>query len=175
MSNVRTTKKHTTWNPALNAQWDLTGLDTSHMAFVPALPAGHCWCTHLCSEGCEACSSGRALCWQQSHTGQGCGMSDCKLPEIATIATLQWALSRHRLAFAWPWQVLSAGSLVYVPGGRFHILHSLPTDVDSKTAELVPWCLQATLSNYAILRICKLFYLNHRHEEPFEHFFSHPR
>ena len=39
------------------------------------------------------------------------------------------------------WQVLSAGSLVYVPGGRFHILHSLPTDVDSKTAELVPWCL----------------------------------
>ena len=34
-------------------------------------------------------------------------------------------------------KVLSAGSLVYVPGGRFHILHSLPTDVDSKTAELV--------------------------------------
>ena len=35
-------------------------------------------------------------------------------------------------------EVLNAGSLVYVPGGRFHILHALPTDVDAKTAEMVP-------------------------------------
>lgn len=35
-------------------------------------------------------------------------------------------------------EVLNAGSLVYVPGGRFHILHALPTDVDAKTAQMVP-------------------------------------
>ena len=37
-----------------------------------------------------------------------------------------------------PLEVLNAGSLVYVPGGRFHILHALPADVDAKTAEMVP-------------------------------------
>eukprot|EP00913_Durusdinium_trenchii_P003211 g2969.t1 len=34
-------------------------------------------------------------------------------------------------------KVLSAGSMVYVPGGRFHVLHALPIDVDAKTAGLV--------------------------------------
>ena len=34
--------------------------------------------------------------------------------------------------------MLNTGSLVYVPGGRFHVLHALPTDVDAKTAEMVP-------------------------------------
>ncbi|CAJ1364540.1 unnamed protein product [Effrenium voratum] len=34
-------------------------------------------------------------------------------------------------------KVLTEGSLVYVPGGRFHLLHALPQDVNAKTAELV--------------------------------------
>lgn len=36
-------------------------------------------------------------------------------------------------------------------------------------------CSLVPASNFKQLRICKLFYLNHRHEEPFEHFFCHPR
>ncbi|CAE7407662.1 ALKBH3 [Symbiodinium pilosum] len=34
-------------------------------------------------------------------------------------------------------KVISAGSVVYVPGGRFHSLRSMPMDVDASKAELV--------------------------------------
>ncbi|CAE7948275.1 ALKBH3 [Symbiodinium sp. KB8] len=34
-------------------------------------------------------------------------------------------------------KVISAGSVVYVPGGRFHSLRSMPADVDASKAELV--------------------------------------
>ncbi len=137
------------------------------MAFVPALPAGHCWRIHLCSKGCEACSSGRALCWQQSHTGQGCG---CQLQIARDCYNSNVAMSAFKTSIGIPLAV--AGAECWLVGlCPWRALSHFAFSANGCGFQNSWACSLVPVSNFKQLRICKLFYLNRRHEDLLTAFF----